>query len=320
MAWVDWAIIVFVAIGVWQGLWHGFTALLFQIGSVVLATVVTLWTFPSVGDWLERQFQLPASYTRPLGLGVVFLLAVSLLGWLGNILHKLFGPILHASLFNRGAGMILGAARQVVIAGIVLTLLVTLPLPGAIKETISRSRLARPLIGATIKAEQAARRRLHYDDLKSVAYQTVGKDESTTVGLNYTVEGAKVDEAGEKTLLTLTNELRRRQRLPELTLHPGLREVARRHAQDMLKRGYFSHFSPSGDDALDRVEKASIGVAGVGENLSTAPTVLMAQAGLLASEGHRKNIFSPDFNALGIAVLDAGLHGKMVVELFARLP
>jgi uncharacterized protein YkwD len=86
----------------------------------------------------------------------------------------------------------------------------------------------------------------------------------------------------------------------------------------MLAKGYFSHVSPQGKDALVRVQEAQISVLSVGENLANAPTVDVGHAGLMASPGHRRNIVSRDFNQVGIGVIDAGKHGKMIVEVFAK--
>ncbi len=309
-----------VLLGMWQGFLQGFMSLLFNLGSLVLATLVTLWSLPRVGDWMEGQLRIPLNYARPIALGVIFLITSTFFSIVGNILHKLFAPILHASIVNRVVGTALGGLRSALISGIVLTLLLALPVPKEVKAAVNKSWVAKPLIQGTLKLEQWFEKRVDPKAIESVVYQTVGQDQSTTTALNYTVDNPQLDLVGEEAMLRLTNEIRQKQGVPALKMHASLRDVARGHAKDMLARGYFSHLSPQGEDAAGRVKREGIAVISLGENLASAPTVVMAQGGLLASEGHRKNILNPDFNQVGIGVFDAGVHGKMVVELFAQIP
>lgn len=317
---VDILIVAFLLFGVWQGFRHGFMALLFQMISLVLASLLSFWLLSKVKDWMVNQLQIPVSYAGPIGLGLLFMVFSAALGAIATLGHRLFAPILHANPLNRILGMVFGGVRQLIIAAIILTLLVSLPLPSSFKQAIDKSILAKPLISVSLKLEQYLAQRFNVGNLDAVAFNTTGKDESITTSLNYTVADPTVDEAGEILLFKLTNEVRKQAKVPELQANDTLRDVARAYGKNMLAKGYFSHFSPDGEDATKRIQKANITALAVGENLATAPEIAIAQAGLLASEGHRKNIINPDFNQVGIGVLDAGVHGKMVVEVFIKTP
>jgi uncharacterized protein YkwD len=97
-----------------------------------------------------------------------------------------------------------------------------------------------------------------------------------------------------------------------------LTAVARQHSADMLARGYFSHYSPEGKTALDRLRAQRIAFLIAGENLALAPTVTVAHTGLMHSPGHRANILRPQFGKVGIGILDAGRHGIMVTQNFSN--
>jgi uncharacterized protein YkwD len=86
----------------------------------------------------------------------------------------------------------------------------------------------------------------------------------------------------------------------------------------MLARGYFSHYSPEGKTALDRLRAQRIAFLIAGENLALAPTVTVAHTGLMHSPGHRANILRPQFGKVGIGILDAGRHGIMVTQNFSN--
>jgi uncharacterized protein YkwD len=58
----------------------------------------------------------------------------------------------------------------------------------------------------------------------------------------------------------------------------------------------------------------------VGENLAYAPDVQTAHTELMASERHRQNILLPQFTLVGIAVLDGGPRGVIVVQNFSGPP
>ncbi len=319
MLWVDIIILIALGVGLLQGFGRGFVSQVFQVIALILAMGITFWIFPHIGDWMEREFHLPLSLARPLSLALVFFVASFFFQFAATLLHKLTAPVVQANMINRLLGAALGIARNGVITSIVLALLVTLPLPAKARSAIDGSRLGGPLIHFALSLEQVLSKWFHEDTLRSLGYQIVATDATTTTALNYTVADPKEDLADEAKMLLLTNEIRKRNgRLP-LTPNLALHDVALLHGKDMVTKGYFSHISPQGKDALVRVQEAGITVTAVGENLANASSVEIAELGLLGSEGHRKNILSGEFNQIGIAVLDAGAHGKMVVEVFARI-
>ena len=92
--------------------------------------------------------------------------------------------------------------------------------------------------------------------------------------------------------------------------------MARAHADDMFKRGYFAHDTPEGVDPFQRMQNAGIVFGLAGENLALAPTLEIAHTGLMNSPGHRANILRDGFRKIGIGVLDGGVYGKMFVQEF----
>lgn len=320
MLWVDWLIVLFIGLAVFQGFRRGFVAQVFQIIAIILALVVSFWLYPILAGWAERHLQIPISFARPISLAVIFFFAAFAFEIFGGILQRLFAPILQANPINRGAGALLGGVRQTFFVSVILALVVALPLPASMKLAIERSTLAQPLINMALKFENIFDSAIKDDTLKSVNYRIVGTDESTTTALNYTVADPKDDLEGEAKMFALVNHYRQQNDVPMLKINPQLREVARNHGRDMLAKGYFSHISPQGKDVLARTRDAKISLSMVGENLASAPTVEIAHVGLLGSEGHRKNIVNREFNQVGISVLDAGKHGRMIVQVFARIP
>lgn len=98
---------------------------------------------------------------------------------------------------------------------------------------------------------------------------------------------------------------------------PDLVPVARTHARDMWRRGYFSHVSPDGEDPFDRMRQGGVRFRVAGENLALAGTTGLAHRGLMDSPTHRRNILHPAFSRIGIGVVHGAPYGKMHTQLFA---
>ena len=131
-------------------------------------------------------------------------------------------------------------------------------------------------------------------------------------------------EQAEGLLLDLLNDERRCHGLPPLVADSRLAEVARRHSQDMLDRGYFAHLSPEGAGLPDRLRAAGIQTRHSAENLARSPSVAEAHASLMRSPAHAANILTTEMDRVGIGVaFGRGEDGRpmvLVTEVFARSP
>jgi uncharacterized protein YkwD len=65
----------------------------------------------------------------------------------------------------------------------------------------------------------------------------------------------------------------------------------------------------------DRLAAAGAVYSLAGENLALAATPNQVHEGLMGSPGHRENILRPEFNRVGVAVVEGPL-GLMAVEVF----
>jgi uncharacterized protein YkwD len=95
-----------------------------------------------------------------------------------------------------------------------------------------------------------------------------------------------------------------------LKLNKRLARAARRHAQDMARRNYFSHDTLGGGSFVDRIRREGYLKGArtwtVGENLAwgshghSRPVMIMRM--WMNSPGHRANILSASFREIGIGV------------------
>jgi uncharacterized protein YkwD len=147
-----------------------------------------------------------------------------------------------------------------------------------------------------------------------------GADLSTSYSLPYKVRYAPSKPALELEVLSLLNRERIERGLSALRPHSGLRTAARAHAQELFANGILSHVSRDGRTPVQRISNRLIRVRMVGENLAYAPDIRTAHSELMASWSHRQTILFAKFALVGVAVLDGGPYGVIVVENFSTPP
>lgn len=143
-----------------------------------------------------------------------------------------------------------------------------------------------------------------------------GGNAPAVLSLPVRVASAAFSWESEVTALNLINQERRAAGLPALMPHAGIRTAARMHGKELFAKGWLSHRSLDGRWPAARIKALGIKVTLVGENLAYAGTVRDAHRTLMASAAHRKNMLSPWYRRAGIAVVDGGAFGVIVVQDF----
>lgn len=108
-------------------------------------------------------------------------------------------------------------------------------------------------------------------------------------------------------MLQAHNAERSRAGVAPLEIDAVLTEIARRRAQDMATRNYFSHTSPSGETAFSLLGAFRYAYRTAGENIARnnypdAQSVSIAMQGFMSSSAHRQNILDARFSRVGIGV------------------
>ena len=125
-------------------------------------------------------------------------------------------------------------------------------------------------------------------------------------------------------IIECTNRVRAEQGgLPPLSRNKLLDTVASERAEDMLRKQYFAHYSPSGEGATDVAQKTGYPYRHLGENIAMGSfqndeKMVMAW---MQSPTHRRNILSDDCSEIGVAVKRGRLKGEEVwvaVQVFGE--
>jgi uncharacterized protein YkwD len=128
--------------------------------------------------------------------------------------------------------------------------------------------------------------------------------------------------------LNLANRDRAAEGLIPMTVDLALSQAAQYHAEDMLRRNYFDHYSPEGESPSDRL--AAAGRQGYpAENIAMtedrrirriqARTLETFQSRWMQSAGHRRNLMNPNYERFGYGLaIDPSSGRVFAVQMFSR--
>ncbi len=121
----------------------------------------------------------------------------------------------------------------------------------------------------------------------------------------------------EQEVVRLVNDERAKRGLKPLKMDTALSLVARDKSKDMRDRNYFSHTSPTYGSPFDMMKAYGITYRAAGENIAAGQTTAEEVVkGWMNSEGHRKNILSPEFTTLGVGYAKGGAYGHYWTQMF----
>ncbi|RME79511.1 MAG: CAP domain-containing protein [Methanobacteriota archaeon] len=130
------------------------------------------------------------------------------------------------------------------------------------------------------------------------SYTLEVRDYNTSIEHNLTAE--------EKHMVDLINKVRKENNLSELGISVRASKLAREYANEMLSRGFFSHYDPEGRSVGDRAREGGLNYRQVGENLALVDSLKniseKAIEGWLSSPKHRETMLTPEYNKVGVGI------------------
>jgi uncharacterized protein YkwD len=128
----------------------------------------------------------------------------------------------------------------------------------------------------------------------------------------------------DQRLLVLVNQERATAGVKPLSFSPQLASAARKHSGAMASEGFFEHRGEGEPKLFDRVTASGMNTDHVGENIfETSEGASSAVAdecvgAWMQSEGHRRNMLSPEFERTGFAMKIASNGENYITEDFAH--
>ncbi len=303
---------------IYLGIRTGFWVLIARLLALAVSFYVAFVYYNPLGAYIDAHLSIPPTYGYIAAF--IFLMVV-----IQEILYAVLRAIMKESPhvftennITRTLAIIPAAFEALILIVLLVIASTVLPLPTKVAQDISDS-YTNMLVQRELPTVTAFLNRITGGNVdQAITLVTKDSDTEGTETLPFRPSGTSIDEVGEGEMLALVNQARAQAGVGPLTLDSTLTAIARAHSQDMWERQYFSHITPDGLSPFDRMHAAGITYTTAGENLALAPTVALAEIGLMNSPGHRANILDPNFHKVGIGIIDGGLYGKMVTQDFTN--
>lgn len=311
-------VLVFYAI---EGYFTGAVYATFDLIKFVLSFLSGLVFYSYIAQILVSFLHLPKGYASAIGFFIVaFVTELLLHVFLRKLVRKVNVNILSSGSFSKHLSSIVGIFPGVlsgtVLVMFIVTVLTALPVSPFFKHAISNSTLGSFFVDRSQVLEKSIAGVFGGAAEETLNFLTVEPQSNASVNLGFTTTSGTVDTNAENQMLAKVNIERVSRGIAPLSMDSSLQDLGRSYAQEMLAKGYFSHYSPEGLSPFDRMNNAHITYTYAGENLAFSANVDLAMQGLMNSPGHKANILSVNYKKVGIGVIDAGIYGEMFVQEF----
>lgn len=318
MNWVDIVIIVLLLFFVYESLGRNLLGEILDSLSFIIAFVASLRFYNEFASFFINSFSVPNSLAKIFGfLSVWFLVEIIFFAIAHFILFRMI-KVWHLPKFINSFSFIPALLRGLTFISVILVLLGTFPIQPKIKKDIQASKIGSIILNQTYELEGPLKGVFGGITEDTFTFLTIKPRSDQYVDLGFKTGEISSNPTFEQELTILVNKERESRNVQALSTDPELIKIARAHSGDMFKRGYFAHISPGGENVSDRAIRNNYSFLVIGENLAYAPSVELAHKGLMNSEGHRNNILSPDFAKIGIGIMDGGVYGLMVTQVFSN--
>jgi uncharacterized protein YkwD len=128
----------------------------------------------------------------------------------------------------------------------------------------------------------------------------------------------------EAELLAQVNRVRSDHHLVPLVRRSDLDRVALAHSIDMARRGYFSHQSPEGENAVNRLQQHGVtdmrlAAENLGKTTQSDPSAQIVRS-WLQSPDHRSNLLAPALNFTGIGIAQGADGSLIYTQVYILVP
>lgn len=313
---VDVILLLIILLAIYQGWLRGFILGFLELFALAASIYFAFFTYLYVATFLDDNFHLQERWLFPFAFLISLIFIRLIIGIIIFSLIKLIPLRIQKNTINKAVGVIPGFIRGFFYSALIALIFLFMPLWPNLTQHTRESQIATILTQGIENIDQKIAPDLSEQVKQSISKLTIEPESDETISLHFTVDNAVANEKFENHLLVLVNEERRKAGLQILERDTALRKVARLHSDDMFKKGYFSHINLDNKTPFDRIKVHQIKYTTAGENLALAQTVEIAHMGLMNSPGHRENIMNPKFGRLGIGIMDGGIYGIMVTQLF----
>jgi uncharacterized protein YkwD len=315
---VDAAVLLLIAVAAWFGYRAGFVATMYSLASWILAVAAALAFAGPAAAFVQTLTGFPRPLAATIAFVVTIVAAEALFSAAGYLaIRPIVGLVRRSPLgiADRILGTVPAAIRSLFIVAVAILAIEALPLGSDVKAAVEASRTGRAVNAEIVAFQPQIESFTGQLGGSPLLVTRVGEDQTERLDLPDGIDLAP-DPVAERQLFDLVNEERTQRGFDGLIWDERLVPVARAHSQEMFTLKYFSYESPTSGSPFDRLKDAQISYSRAGENLAYAQSITVAHRALMDSPGHRENVLRPEFTRIGIGVINGGVYGRMVTQLF----
>jgi uncharacterized YkwD family protein len=176
------------------------------------------------------------------------------------------------------------------------------------KRTNADWKLARSIITYQHSENQTSNFPTHQQDATIIRVGNAGPR-----GLGDTLEANPTSDFFIAEVIDLTNEERRRHRLPPLTAESNLQKAAQLKSEDMSVHNNLSHSSPTYGSPFQMLQDLGIEYSVAAENIAQGQqTPREVVRAWMNSTGHRQNILNNDITHIGVGFEPSGSYWTQI--------
>ncbi|MGC2239800.1 MAG: CvpA family protein [Acidimicrobiia bacterium] len=302
-----------------RGWLRGFVREALDLVGLVVGLFIAFKLSGPLGDFLTERFGVGPEVATIGGGIVLFLLFGIATSIAAHYLTRVMS-LPGLNLINRFGGAMVATAWGVAILVVVLNVARVSPLPDTWKSQIDDSSVAQALVGtdalpqgllSAIAGENVLGHLTAIQDLFGQGRVVPEGDEVVSIPPAASDEVRQVrDDANE--VLSWVNEYRAGQGLRALGNSESLQAIAEQRGVGMYTNGRISRDTPVGLGVAADLSEAGVRLAEVGENLALASSARAGFDGILESITGKQELEIPDYDRVGIAVVD-GPTGRLLV-------
>jgi uncharacterized protein YkwD len=318
--WVDVVLVLIILVSALAGLQRGLIRGALDLVAVIVSLLIASYSYHRAADLISSHLSMSDVVANIIGFVIVLVIvqiafSILILGPLTPLIWSI-RKIPISKEIDGFLGLIPGAIKGIVLAAAIAMVLVLTRLGSGFDQPVGQSKVAAHLLSG---ANEAIAKSDGHAGINLAGIMLVTEPDAaqgTTLPFHET-SGYHESEVDEQTMLVQLNQSRQEHGLAPLNNDPELRQLAVAHSEEMLRLGYFAHNSPLSGSPADRAKAAGIEYLVFGENIAYAPTIDVAERGLMRSESHRANILSPEFTRVGIGVIVTSFGTRLVTQEFA---
>ena len=316
MNYIDFLLLLVIALSVWFDIKRGFIVSSLFLVSWVSSLAAGFLIYKPFGNLLLKVLPIVEFWIYPLGFILIIITARYVLDKITVRILDNVPESVDDHVVNKTGGIAPGLVNGFIWSALLATFLLLTPLTKLSRDAHD-AYFTKGLTAKVSWLEKKLSPIFGEAFNKTIRKTTVdGEHDMVTLPFKVKAKDVIMRRDLEAEMLKLVNKERAAKGLKPVKADEELAVVARKHSLDMFERGYFSHYTPEGEDPFDRMHADRLVFLTAGENLALSQTLDMAHDGLMKSPGHRANILNPTFGRLGIGILDGGIYGLMITQNF----